>query len=99
MIKLINDKTDHFALVSISDLYYKLSPENLNDLSLPKQNAVLLILSWLPSIKQINFKNYEYGDSSEEYCMITFCNSFDPLTLYNSHIEWILENITEEFYD
>lgn len=99
MIKIVNDKTDHFSLISIADLYYKLSPEDLKELPLPKQNSILLILSWLPYIKQINFKNWEYGDSDDSYCMITFCTSSDPLTLYNSNIEWILENITEEFYD
>lgn len=98
MIKLVNDKSDHFELISIAELYRKLSPEDIRDINLPKSNGLLLILSWLPYIKQINFKNYEYGDTDDKYCMITFNTSSDPLTFYNSDIEWILENITEEFY-
>lgn len=98
MIKLINDKTDHFELISIANLYQNLAPEDLKSLPLPKQNSRLLILSWLPFIQQINFKNWEYGDSDDSYCMITFNTSSDPLTIYKSDIEWILENITEEFY-
>ena len=98
MIKLVNDNSDHTELISVADLYEKLAPEDLKSLPLPNQNGRLLILSWLPYIQQINFKNYEYGDSDDSYCMITFWTSSDPLTIYNSDTEWILENITEDFY-
>lgn len=98
MIKIVNDKTDHTELISVADLYEKLAPEDLRDIKLPQLNGLLIILSWLPYIQQINFKNYEYGDTDDKYCMITFWTSSDPLTIYNSDTEWILENITEEFY-